>query len=456
MSEERMYGSMPIGRLFIKCAVPGVISMLVWSLCSIVDGIFVGNILGGDALAAVNMAWPLITMSTCISEMVAAGSSVRVALCLGNGDREGARVIFTNSVSIIFAVSVVFMFVGMFGAGALLSMMGADSTLSALGAEYIWSFAVLAPVSLFFFATDNYLRICGKVNFSMYINILVAVLNIVLEFIFLVILDWGLWAASMATSLSLTIGAVISLVPFVRKQLSLWFVRGYMGNGNLWNVVYNGSSTFFNSVSGAVYMLVANIILLDVAGVSAVSAFGIIMYINSVALVLFSGMSTSVQPALSYNHGSGDGVRVGQMVKVLTIASVVMAVLATVLISVFNEGLVGLFIGDEPEVLTVAIGGMSIFVLTYLTTWMSINVNQILTAVDRPGSSLIIGILSQMVLPIAFMIPMASMGLDGIWWSTVIASAFSLVISVVFLVRIHKEGIFTMHDPIPGFTACEN
>lgn len=453
-SDETMYGSMPVGRLFLRIAVPGMISMLVWSVCSIADGVFVGNVLGADALAAVNIAWPVITVATAVSDMIASGSSVRISMHLGNRNESEARIIFTRSVLMTLGFSLAFMLVGTLLSGPVMGVLGADGHIAEMGAGYLAVFALFAPVSLLFFATDNYLRICGKVNLSMWINVLVAVLNIVLDALFLLVLHWDVWSAALATSLAMCVGAVISLVPFLRKYLVLRFVKGRMAPGTTRNILYNGSSTFFNSISGAVYMMFANWMLILVSGTDAVSAYGIMMYVNSVAISLFMGMAVSVQPALSYNHGSGDGVRVRDMCRVLTIASVLLAAAMFVAIEVFNTPLVHAFLGgNDPDVAVMAVHGMAIFTFSYLLSWVAVNVNQILTSVDRPRSSLIVGVLSQAVIPIGVMAAMSPLGLDGIWWSMVVSAVLSAAVSVVTMARVSRDGVFRMHDPIEGWVS---
>ena len=179
-TEHEMYGRMPVWRLFLKCSIPGMISGLVWAFCSIMDGIFVGNFLGSDALAAVNLAWPVMTVFMAVSDMVAAGSSVRISMHLGNGDTDSARRVFTGSVKLIVAISVGFLLVGVLLGGPIVSAMGAEGEVADMAAQYIAVFSLFAPVGLLFFATDNYLRICGAVNLSMWVNMGVAALNVVL------------------------------------------------------------------------------------------------------------------------------------------------------------------------------------------------------------------------------------------------------------------------------------
>ncbi len=447
-SEHEMYGRMPVWRLFVKCSVPGMISGLVWAACSILDGVFVGNFLGSDALAAVNLAWPVLTVFIAVSDMIAAGSSVRISMHLGNGDEDGARMVFTGSVKLIVAVSFAFLLIGVFLGDTMVRAMGAEGYVAEAAARYIAVFGLLAPTGMLFFATDNYLRICGSVNLSMWINIGVTVSNIALLCLFIGILRMDAWSSALATGLSIGMGTFVSLIPFLRKRLVLRFVGGWMDIRTTTRVLYNGTSTFFNTVSGALFGIIANTILLAIAGNDGVSAYGIIMYVNSIIFSLFTGMDAAMQPALSYNHGSGNGRRVRSLFGVMCLASMALGAAMAALCILADGPLTSLFLGNsDADVAAVAASGLTVFALTYLLSWVSVNANQTLAAVDLPAHALLIGVMSQLIVPTAFLIPMSSMGVDGVWWSMVAASAGSALFACAMLLLGIRKGIFRDRKP---------
>lgn len=448
-SEHEMYGKMPVWRLFFKCSIPGMVSGLVWAFCSIVDGIFVGNYLGSDGLAAVNIAWPIMTVFMATSDMIAAGSSVRISMHLGSGDADSARRVFTGSVKLIVAISFGFLFVGVFLGEPIVRAMGAEGFVADTASQYMAVFGLFAPVGLLFFATDNYLRICGAVNSSMWINILVAVLNISLLAILIGWLGQDTWASALATSLSISIGTVMSLFLLIRGDVVLRFVKGRMDLSTVRKVVYNGTSTFFNSVSGSLFGIVANIVLLSIAGNDGVSAYGIMMYVNSIIFSLFTSMNAAMQPAFSYNHGAGNGIRVKELFKVMCVASAALGIAVTALCILADDTMVSLFLGEsDSDVAMMAAAGLSVFSLTYLISWMVVNANQLLAATDLPTHALSIGVMSQFVIPVVFLVPMSALGVDGVWWSMVAASFASAVFSAVMLTFGSRKMIFKSHEPV--------
>ena len=326
--------------------------------------------------------------------------------------------------------------------------MGARGEVADMAAQYIAVFSLFAPVGLLFFATDNYLRICGAVNLSMWINVGVAVLNVVLLAVLIGWLGHGTWASAFATGFSVALGSVVALVPFLRRRFVLRFVGGWMDLRTTRRVLYNGTSTFFNSVSGSLFGIIANAVLLSVAGNDGVAAYGIIMYINSVMFSLFFGMDSAMQPAISYNHGSGDGNRVRSLFFVMSIASAVMGVAVAALCILADGPLTRLFLGDNsPAVADMASHGLTVFALTYLLSWVAVNINQTLAATDLPAHALSIGVMSQLIVPAAFLVPMSSMGVDGVWWSMVLASVGSAVFSTGMLCLGVRKGIFRSRAP---------
>ena len=196
---EKLFESLPPTRLFFRCALPSMISMAMLSLYTVADGIFVGRYVGPNALAAVNLVMPLIMMSFALVDLVAVGSSVQISIRLGEKNERAANRIFSFCTGLIVALSCVIGLGGFFLAGPMVSLMGAEAEVTAMGAEYMQVYAVFAPVIMVFFAVDNYLRICGRVRYSMILNVVTALLNIVLDFLFLVVFRWGVAAAAAAS-----------------------------------------------------------------------------------------------------------------------------------------------------------------------------------------------------------------------------------------------------------------
>ena len=262
-------------KIFFRCAIPAMISMAVGSLYQIADGVFVGRFIGGDALAAVNLIMPLITIVFAISNMIATGASVRVSMLLGQGARERASCIFTFVLKVIFVISLV---VGVFGfifAEQIVRLFGDGATEEAIqyGITYIRVYAIFNPIMPIAFATDNFLRICGKETISMWLNIIPQLLNIVLDIILIAFLGQRLWAAAFTSCISITLAAIVTLLLFKDKRFDLYYAKGKISIHEFLRLLSNGTSAFMEEIAMSVMSVVFNFYLLKYGGTTGVVCF---------------------------------------------------------------------------------------------------------------------------------------------------------------------------------------
>lgn len=432
---EYLFEKLSPFRLFLKCALPSMVSMAMTALYTVADGIFVGHFLGEGALAAVNLVMPLITIGFALSDMIAVGSSVQIAMHLGKKQTEEANRIFTVCSLLIVGVSSLMGLLGFFCAEPLLRLMGADAAITALAAEYLQVFALFAPVIMVFFAVDNYLRICGRPRYSMVLNVLTSVLNIVLDFLFLGVWNMGIGAASLASCASLTLGTLLGFLPFFRGKLPLRFVRGGISPAVLGGILVNGSSEFFSSIAGSLLMLILNSVLLRLAGATAVAAFSIVLYVDSVVASLLYGLADSVQPAISYCYGARLRRRVFSLEKHMLAASAVISLCALAGMWLGGEEIVSLFIPQGGQaLLDMSLRAMKLFSLTYLTGWVATGLSAFFTATNRAGSSLGLSLCRALCFPLLCLAVLPQvLGLDGVWLAAPVGGLLAAVLALLLL-----------------------
>ena len=161
--QERIFITLSPTRLFFRCALPSMVSMAVTSLYTVVDGIFVGRYVGADALAAVNLVMPLLLISFALIDLVAVGSSVQIAIRLGEQKSEEASRIFSFCSKLILLLSLLIGAAGFFLAGPAVALMGAERQVTAMAVDYLRVYALLAPFIMLFFALDNsHSRLAGS------------------------------------------------------------------------------------------------------------------------------------------------------------------------------------------------------------------------------------------------------------------------------------------------------
>lgn len=438
-----MFEKMQPTKLFIKCAIPATLSMIFSGIYSIADGIFVGRCIGADALAAVNLVMPLIMISFALAEMIAVGSSVQIAMLLGQKEKELADRTFSVCIKVILGISVIIGLIFFFLSKPILMLMGTEGMALQYSIEYIRVYAVFSPLIIVYFAADNYLRICGKQNYSMALNIATSVLNIVLDFLLLVVWKQGVWAAAFTSCISMALGTVMALCPFFRNKLELKFVKGWISAKHFVKLVANGSSEFFANIASSIFSFVLNIVLLSIGGATAVAAMSVVMYVESIASMMISGMSDSMQPAISYCHGAGLKKRVYALEKRVLVSAAVLSLTACLLLRYGGAWVVPFFVKPgETELLTLSIHAMSLYALSYLVNWVDGCLSGYLTALGQAGRSFIVSIMGTLVLPLVGLAVLAPpLGLAGVCLMPLFAGVLSAVLSLVLVLTIKNKSV---------------
>ena len=400
---------------------------------SVIDGIFVGHYIGQEALAAVNLVMPMVMIIAAVADMIATGSSVRISILLGQDKKEEASRVFSVCLAFITVISTLFGLLGFFLAEPLIRLMGAKGLTAEYAVQYLRVFSLFMPLCSIYFSTDNYLRDCGKVRLSMVINIVCSVLNIVLDALFIVVWHKGLWAAALASCISMTVGAVWSLTPFSAKKLPLKLTKGRISVNQMLIIIANGSSEFFVSMAGSLFAIIINIVLLKLGGSTAVAAVSIVEYIASLTGMVIYSMSDALQPAISYCFGAGLLPRMRKMQRVVMSAAAILSLFAMLFLLFGGKLLLPLFVKDGDVALyDMSLRAMRFYALSYLVSWVEMTLAGYLTALEKPWHSLAISLLGTFVFPLVFLAILVPLWqLDGVWVLNFVSSVFSAVVAVV-------------------------
>ena len=438
---EKQYETEPVHKIFWKVVIPSIFAMIFSSIGMIIDGIFVGNYIGSNALAAVNLVMPVFIIIFALSDMLAAGSSVKVSMALGRKDYKEADSIFSASLLIVAALGIIFLVLGNLFGKDIIYFFIKNEELAKLSYEYTMPFVMLLPFILLFYMTDNFLRICGKVKFSMWVNILTSVMNIVLDWYLIGCLHLKIEAASYATAVSMTTGALISLIPFVMKKVTLKFSKPEISLRVLWEIVYNGSSQFFENIASSLIAIVVNGFLISLGGAAAVSAYSIVMYIDSIFRSILFGMTDSLQPFISYNAGAGNKKKIVKMLKINCIAAFTISIICMAGMMIFNESLAQIFTNTgEIEVLEIARKAIDLFAPSYIFSWFVVIVSSFLTSFDKPRESLILMFFKSVFCPIIVMvITTRFLGVNGVFVTETISEMLAFCMSVIIMYKLKRE-----------------
>ena len=440
MNSNVLFAKTPPLKLFFLASIPGAISMLASALYQTIDGIFVGQFLGATAFAAVNLAMPFVIINFSLADLIGVGSSVPISVCLGKKEEKEASNIFTCACLMIIAAGALIGGILFAAAPLLIRLMGAEGEFASLAVQYIRVYAICSPVTTIVFAMDNFLRICGYIRGSMFLNILMSALIVVLEFTFLSVFGWGVWAAALATCTGMFLCVLLAMIPFLRGKTLLRFCRPRFSARMIRQIVSCGSPNFLNNIAGRITSILMNTILVRVGGETAVSVYGVLMYADGFVQPLLYGMCDSLQPAVGYNWGAQKYSRVRAIERCCFTASAVVSLLAVLVIAVIPEQITRLFMADAgPEVMRMAVVAMRLFCLTYVTRWFSFAAQSYMLAIEKALPASVISISTALIFPVLLVILLWPLGLTGIWMNFAGTALLAAVLSAVILMRARKE-----------------
>ena len=440
--DSEIFEKLPPTKLFFRCAVPSMITMAFGALYQIADGLFVGRFIGGDALAAVNLIMPIIMIVFGFANLIATGASVRIAVLLGEKNREEASRVFTFTLKVIFLMSCFLGVLGLLFAEFFVRFLAPGATEQAIeyGITYTRVYAAFAPLMLIFHATDNYLRVCGKEKISMWLSVGTQAFNIVLDVILIVFLGQGVWAAAFTSCLAMALGSVITLCMFRKKRMDLYYTKGRIKRAVFLRILANGSSEFFSSISMSIMSIVFNFFLLKYGGTTAVAAFSVIMYVDSIVGMLVFGMSDSLQPAISYCYGAGLMDKVKAIFRRVILGAVVLSAASLLFMFFAGQYVAPLFVKPEDtELLKVSIIGMKLFSLSYLTGWVDMCFSSYFTALEHPARSMLVAFFGTLIFPIVALFVMTPfLELNGVWLSSFISCMASAVFTIILTLTMKR------------------
>ena len=442
MNQEQ-FGTMEPKKLFLKLAIPSLISMLFSSLYMMADGIFVGKIIGSKALAAINLVFPIIMILFAVGDMVASGASVKIGIKLGEKNEKEASEIFSVALLFIFILNIIFAIIGLIFTKDIIFILIKDKELANLAYKFAYVFILFLPIIAPFFAIDNYLRICGKANMSMWINIGVSVLNIILDAIFIGYLKLGIEYAALASSLSMSIGTLILIYPFITKKVVLIFTKPKINIKEMLGIIYNGSSEFFSNVSGSVMSIIMNSFLLHYGGAVGVAAYSIVMYIESLIVPMLFGMIDAVQPVFSYNYGAKNNKRIMTFFKITCTVALSISIVTMIIIFVFPDFLVRMFSSESDiAVIDMAKKALLLYAPSYLFTWFIMTVSGVLTGLEKATESIVLMSAESIILPLFSTLVLTQLiGVYGIFITPTISGAVSIVVSIILWRKCIKSEI---------------
>ncbi len=427
-------------RLF-RFTLPSIIMMIVTSIYSTVDGLFVSNVVGQEALAAVNIVYPLTMIIGAFGFMLGTGGAAEVARAMGMGEPEKAKQYFTTLILTIIALGAALSTLCVVLMRPLSLLFGADEAL--LGDCVVYGTIMTAGAPIFMLQTSfqSFLVCAERPKMGLWLSVGAGVANMALDYLFIAVLDWGVAGAAMATVAGYVVGGIIPLIYFLLPNKSpLRLVRTHLYPRMLLKSCANGSSELMSNVSGSLVTALYNRILMATAGSVGVAAYTVMMYLQFVFAAVFIGFSMGTASIFSYHYGAGNTGELKSLFRkcmtVMVLCSLGMVAIAQLL----ARPLSAIFVGYDPQLLEITVAGMRIFCLAFLTGGISVFCSGFFTALGDGLASAAISFSRTLLFQVGSILLLPRLlGLEGIWWATPAAETLALVVSIVFLMERRKK-----------------
>ncbi|MCB7066818.1 MATE family efflux transporter [Enterocloster citroniae] len=431
LSKKFTFGSL------LMFALPTTIMMVVMSLYTIVDGVFVSRYVSTNALSSINIVYPVINIVLGISVMLSTGSSAIVAKKMGEGRPDSARQTFTTIILLNIGLGLVIALFGNLAAVPLSRLLGASELLLEDCVTYLrWQLA-FAPALMLQILFQMYFVTEGRPGIGLFLTLLAGVSNALLDYLLIVPLGLGIAGAAIATVTGYMIPAVIGLLYFACSRRSLWLVRPRMERGELKDTCINGSSEMVTNLSSGIITFLFNLAMMHFAGEDGVAAITIIQYSQFLLNALFMGFSQGVSPVISFNYGSKNHNQLKQVFRTSLIFTAVTSLATFLLAQVTGSLVVGVFARPGTAVYALTRHGFTIFAFSFLFSGLTIFASALFTALSDGRISAVIsfvrtfGLIITSLLVLPFLI-----GIDGVWLAIPIAEFGGVMLSIYYMKKL--------------------
>lgn len=426
----------PVFKVILRYALPSVMGLLFYGMQNVLDGIIVGRFMGTDALAGVNLIFPLYSAIAVIAIMTGVGSQATIGRSLGRKEVEKAKAAVTTGFLFVVAGCTVFAIPAFIFAGNITSLLGANAELFPYSAGYMKGLMLLSPFIGLMFYSDYMLKIGGHPRYAFLVMSSTILLNVTLNLTFILLFDLGTFGVGLATGLAFMTGSLMGSFILFKKKSPISMLAGRFKLKLLREMLYNGSSEGMTEFSVGISLLLFNYTFMQYAGSDGVAAFTVVGYISFLGTTLFLGVSDGLIPVISYNYGIGNHHRVRQILKFAARINFTIGTFIFLSFLFFSRYMVELFVGGkDTAVVDLAVSGASIYAFAFLLEGFNILLSSYYTALGKARYSLVIASLRGLILIIAGLLIFPRwMGAPGIWITVPVAEAIT-VTAALFLLK---------------------
>lgn len=433
-------GKHNIKSLFLKFVIPAIIGLLVNAVYIIVDGIFIGRGVGENGLAAINILWPIMCLNLAVGLLLGVGAATRISVKLGEKNIEFSKKILSVSIFSMILIGVIVMICGLVFLEPILKSLGATGEVLNLSKEYsriIYTFTIFQILST---ALNPIVRTEGNPKLAMNILIICAILNGILDWIFVIKLNLGMKGAALATIIGITFSAVYLLYYFISSKSILRInLKTLKFNVNIFmDIIASGFVSFAVELSFGVLICIQNKLLLKYGNTIDVAIFAIVGYIAVIFLETLNGIAQGIQPIIGYNYGAKKYDRVKEVLIFSIKMDIILGTLGLIIVFVFAKPMVHLFTNNY-EIMPLAIERLKIYLISLPIIGIIVTSGSYYQAIHKNVYANIITLSKSFIflIPASYILP-KYMAVNGIFFAPLVANFITLIITI-FILFIEKN-----------------
>ena len=438
--KENIMGTLGITRLIIKMSLPLMISMLIQALYNIVDSMFVARV-SETALTAVSLAFPLQNLLIAFGVGTGVGMASYLSRKLGEKDTETATKAAGNGITLAVNTWVLFAILGLTIVKPFMALFTDDAELLGLSTSYSEIVMIFSFFMLLSMMNERILQGTGDSFSSMLSQMTGAITNIILDPVFIFVFKMGVNGAAIATVIGKAVGCTVSLYFVIRNKYIKIKPQHLKLEKRMVASIYSvGAPTIITNSIGTVMTGAMNAILIGFS-TTAVSVFSVYFKLQSFVFMPIFGLSSGMVPIIAYNYGARKKKRVMSTIYIGTIIAIGIMVVGTIVFNLFPEALLSLFSATE-EMYRLGVPALRIISLCFVSAAISIGLGSSFQATGYGIGTMIVSISRQLLVLIPTAYIMAKLvGINGVWFSFIIAEAVGLAVSLILFIKVYKTRI---------------
>ncbi|HJV78458.1 MAG TPA: MATE family efflux transporter, partial [Paludibacter sp.] len=432
-----------IGKLIWTYSLPAIVGTVVMSLYNIVDRIFIGQGVGPLAISGLALTFPFMILLMAFGMLVGAGSATRISITLGENNKKKAEKILANALILTFIISGTVVIISYIFMSDVLRLLGGTPKTIRYAEDFM---RIIIPGGIFSalsFGFNNIMRASGHPKKAMYTMIICAIINAVLDPIFIFGFHWGIQGAAIATNISYIVGTVWVLTHFLKPTSNIRFYRKNfkLEKNIILSIISIGMSPFSIQLATCFVVVLVNTTLLHYGGDLAIGAFGIINSVITLIIMFIIGLNQGTQPIVGYNYGAK---RYGRMFKTLRYAIIIATCMTTIgfIIGTFLPSAVVALFTHDVELQVIASKALKISVMLFPIIGSQVVITNFFQSIGKAKISIFLSLTRQFLFLIPCLLILPPMfGLTGTWSAMPVSDGLSSIVAyftIYFYIRKFK------------------